>query len=254
MAQYKIYPMELGYFPDHDEGMLTYMKGHGKKGYSPILAYLIQGNGLNIMVDTGPSDSEFAEKYHHTVIKDESMTVPGALKKFGIGVDDIDFLINTHLHWDHTFGNEYFVGKKVYVQKREFDFAMDPWRLFDSSYEHWRTGRIPPWACSIPYFEFVYGDKEIVPGIELVTLPGHSPGSQGVLVDTCDGKYLIAGDCIGSYSCWETEGHIVGAVHSSVKEYLETYEKMDKMGFKMLLPGHDGKVLEHSVYPVENDD
>ena len=98
MSQYKIYPLELGYFPDHDEGMLTYMKGHGKKGYSPILAYLIRGEGVNILVDTGPSDSAFAEKYHHTVAKTEEMTIPGALGKHGLRPDDIDFLINTHLH------------------------------------------------------------------------------------------------------------------------------------------------------------
>ena len=248
MSQYKIYPLELGYFPDHDEGMLTYMKGHGKKGYSPILAYLIRGEGVNILVDTGPSDSEFAEKYHHTVVKTEEMTIPGALGKHGLRPEDLDFLINTHLHWDHTFGNHYFVGKKIYVQKREFDFAMDPWRLFDSSYEHWRTGRTPPWACSIPDFEFVYGDMDVIPGIRLIALPGHSPGSQGVLVDTEKGQYLIAGDCIGSYDCWTAPGHIVGAVHSSISEYLDTYKKMDQMDCQ-ILPGHDGKVLEHDVYP-----
>ena len=125
---------------------------------------------------------------------------------------------------------------------------MDPWRLFDSSYEHWRTGRTPPWACSIPDFEFVYGDMDVIPGIRLIALPGHSPGSQGVLMDTEKGQYLIAGDCIGSYDCWTAPGHIVGAVHSSISEYLDTYKKMDQMDCQ-ILPGHDGKVLEHDVYP-----
>ena len=96
--------------------------------------------------------------------------------------------------------------------------------------------------------EDIYGDMDVIPGIRLIALPGHSPGSQGVLVDTEKGQYLIAGDCIGSYDCWTAPGHIVGAVHSSISEYLDTYKKMDQMDCQ-ILPGHDGKVLEHDVYP-----
>lgn len=39
---------------------------------------------------------------------------------------------------------------------------------------------------------------EFAPGVRLITLPGHSPGSQGVLVDTEKGKCLIAGDLFNS--------------------------------------------------------
>ena len=207
---------------------------HEEPADRPVLGY-IRGERYSLAVDAGNS-RRHVEKFYAALDAAE-LRRP-------------DFTVLTHWHWDHTFGNEHFAGKKVYVQKREFDFAMDPWRLFDTSYEHWRTGRTPPWACSIPYFEFVYGDKEILPGIRLVTLPGHSPGSQGVLVNTEKGEYLITGDCIGSYECWETPGHIVGAVHTSVKEYLDTYAKMERMDCQ-ILPGHDGRVLEHDVYPYE---
>jgi N-acyl homoserine lactone hydrolase len=38
------------------------------------------------------------------------------------------------------------------------------------------------------------GDAEIVPGVRVVTTPGHTPGHQSVLVDTDDGLVVVGGD------------------------------------------------------------
>ena len=39
------------------------------------------------------------------------------------------------------------------------------------------------------------------------------------------------------------------SMHTFTFDYEETFKKMDKIDFKVILPGHDMKVLEHSVYP-----
>ena len=249
MAEYEIYPLEIGYFPDHDRSSITYLKGTGEKHYAPILVFIIKGNGKTILVDTGASDPDFAEKYHHTIIQTEDMKILNALKRIGVTVDDIDFLINTHLHWDHCFNNDLFPGKKIYLQKREFDFAVDPWPVLRPAYEHYKTDRTPPWACSLPYFEFVNGDCEILPGIKLISMPGHSPGSQGVMTDTREGKYLICGDAIPAYEIWEAPGHEMIGIFSDMEAQYNTYKKLDAMGDFRILPGHDKRVLDHSVYP-----
>jgi hypothetical protein len=42
---------------------------------------------------------------------------------------------------------------------------------------------------------------------------------------------------------------VPAGIHVDLREYEETFKKMDKIDFKVILPGHDMKVLEHSVYP-----
>ena len=79
-----------------------------------------------------------------------------------------------------------------------------------------------------------------------------APGSQCVRVNTEDGYYLIAGDTVNIYENWEGNAkyhHVPAGIHVDLREYEETFKKMDKIDFKVILPGHDMKVLEHSVYP-----
>ena len=55
---YKIYPLYLGRFPAYEKSILQMMNGFGVKVDSPAQAYLIQGDGKNILVDTGPGKEE----------------------------------------------------------------------------------------------------------------------------------------------------------------------------------------------------
>ena len=81
--------------------------------------------------------------------------------------------------------------------------------------------------------------------------PGHSPGSQAVLVDTEKGLHVIAGDTVThhlnmdvpkSTSFWP------GPLYVDLKEY---YERLDRLkGFGgMILPGHDSLVFKKVNYP-----
>jgi N-acyl homoserine lactone hydrolase len=93
-------------------------------------------------------------------------------------------VVNTHLHFDHCGGNHLFAGKPIYVQRRELEDART-----QPEYS------IPGWvdAPGVNYVE-VEGDHELVPGIRLVATPGHTPGSQVILVETTDGAVGIVGD------------------------------------------------------------
>jgi N-acyl homoserine lactone hydrolase len=249
MSLYEIYPLEVGYFPDQDQSKVTFLKGAGTKGYSPCIVYVVKGEGVTFLVDTGVPDPEYSEKYFHTVVQPEEMRLLNALKKIDVKLGDIEFVVLTHLHWDHIFNNGLFKGKKMYVQKSEIDFALDPWPIFRHAYEHFKCNLTPHWFESIPDFEYVYGDTDIAPGVKLLHMPGHSPGSQGVLVDTSDGKYLIAGDAIPSYVNWETPGHQMIGVFSSMEDQLNTFKKLENIEGLKVLPSHDGRVLEHECYP-----
>jgi glyoxylase-like metal-dependent hydrolase (beta-lactamase superfamily II) len=242
----------LGLFPDHLMAKLTYNSGFGVELQCPVLAYLIRGEGVSVLVDTGCSEPEWSARYHHTVVQTEDMLILNALAKLGESPESITFLVNTHLHWDHVYNNHRFPGKKIYVQKREIEYALDPYPLNYFSYETAKVGLRSPWIDSIPQFDYAYGDREILPGMRLVALPGHSPGLQGVLVDTEKGKHLIASDCVPSYEVWQGgkhQKHFLGAVHTSVSEYYDSLAKIEAIDPVCILPGHDLRVLDHECYP-----
>lgn len=255
---YEIYPLYLGDLPNHEKSSFTYQLNQGVKINIPFIAFILQGtNGKIILVDTGPCDEEWAKKYHMPIKIPEGMDIITVLEKMGIKPDDIDYIINTHLHWDHCFNNHLFPNKKIYVQEKELHYAINPLEIHRNTYESPQIGLIANWLKTANQFEIVDGDIEIDDGIELVLLPGHSDGLQGVLVNTTDGKYLLANDCINIYESWEGKGklrHILGGLHSDLKAYVATYEKIEKLereqGIK-IIPGHDFKVLEHKTYPIK---
>jgi len=254
MLTYKIFPLHLGQ-QEARPSITTYLQNAGEMKSNPIIAYLITGNGKAILVDTGCGDEEWCIKYHNYVTKiSPEMELLNAIRATGVKPEDVDFIINTHLHHDHCFNNYKLPDKKIYVQKEEIKYAICPDPCQWIYYETAQVGLTPSWIAVMNRFEIVDGDIVLMDGIELVKFSGHTPGSQGVLVNTTDGKYLIAGDVISAYESWEGKGiykHIPVNIHCSVADCYKDFEKIEKLNVSMVLPGHDMRVLEHSVYPVE---
>lgn len=253
MEQFKIIPLKVGEFTGIEKSNLTYQLDPGYKFKAPIIMYLVKGKDKLILVDSGPSDEAWANKYHHGMIQPEEMKPINALKTIGVDIKDIDILVNTHLHWDHSFNNDLFPNAKIYVQRREMQYAISPLPSHYVYYESHQIGMKPKWLNSIDHIIALDGDYDLMPGIKVITIPGHTPGMQGVLVNTAAGNILIASDCCGLFQNWEGQGiykHIPSGIHVNLIEYYKTYEKMDKLT-KFILPGHDPKVFEHKEYPFE---
>ena len=117
-------------------------------------------------------------------------------------------------------------------------------------YEAFQMGLVPPWADACGQFEVIDGDYEIMPGISLVTLPGHTPGSQGVLVECESGNYLISSDFMPYYYLWEDRkfGYpVASGINTSIIEFYDSIKKAVKLTDR-ILPAHDFRVLEKAVY------
>lgn len=98
--------------------------------------------------------------------------------------------------------------------------------------------------------DVIDGDALICDGVQVVLLPGHTPGLQGVLVETKYQHFLIASDTVGVYENWTGSTamkHIPQGIHWDLEGYFRTFEKMERLGVEVL-PSHDMRVLEHNVY------
>ena len=80
---------------------------------------------------------------------------------------------------------------KMQVQQRELDYARSPLKIQKNAYNKDLVFKTEYIALN--------GSAEIADGISVVPTPGHSPGSQSVIVNTAKGPYIIVGDLICLY-------------------------------------------------------
>ena len=239
--QWTIAPLILG-TAIRDKSQALLFRDIGIKFEGPILAWLLMSGDKKILIDTGafgPLERlEVSSRYDQT----PEQTMKYQLGRFNTTFDAITTVINTHLHGDHAGGNAYFTKARFFVQKREMEYAKNPVPIQKRMYALDFTGM---------KFEYLDGDAEIISGIKVILTPGHSPGSQVVLVETTEGAYIIAGDTIshfeqmsipGSDSFWP------GAVYVDLREYCQSLDQLKHLG-GFILPGHDMLVLKKSIYP-----
>ncbi len=111
-------------------------------------------------------------------------SVVDALAGIDMTPGDIDLVINTHLHFDHCGQNAVFAHAACWVQRTELARAkVESRELYD-----W-------FGFMNARFELLDGDTEVLPGLSIVTTPGHTSGHQSVVVSTGAGATeVLIGD------------------------------------------------------------
>ncbi|MGB4407267.1 MAG: N-acyl homoserine lactonase family protein [Sphaerochaeta sp.] len=203
MTKYTIRPLNTGYVPTkplqyhYHHSVAPFLKDlPTEKVALPVFTFLIEGGDKLVLVDTGMSDTERANTYHHPGSwQDPGQDIEGMLKANGYACSDIDIVIFTHLHWDHVGYADKFTNARFIANKREIDFSQNPIPLYYKSYEAPILGIKSPIADL--EIEAVTGEVEIIPGIRVFETFGHSPGHLSVEVDCADGEsYICCGDSI----------------------------------------------------------
>jgi N-acyl homoserine lactone hydrolase len=143
----------------------------------PVYAHVIDHPEGRVLVDTGLTE------LHPAVADMDPRPIP-LNTQADFDVAGIDLVVNTHLHFDHCGGNHLFAGKPIYVQRQELDDALS---RDDYTIREWVEA---PGVRYVP----VDGELELLPGVRLVPTPGHTRGSQVVVVETGGRPEVICGD------------------------------------------------------------
>ncbi|MDP9696411.1 UNVERIFIED_ORG: N-acyl homoserine lactone hydrolase [Arthrobacter globiformis] len=142
----------------------------------PVYVHIIDHPEARVLVDTGMTE------LHPAVADMDPRIFP--LNEQDFDIRGVDIVVNTHLHFDHCGGNHLFADKPIYVQRQELDDARN-----QNDYT------IPEWVDAPgTHYVPVDGEFELLPGLRLLSAPGHTRGSQIIVIDGDQGPTVIAGD------------------------------------------------------------
>lgn len=151
------------------------------------------------------------------------------LAELDLSPQDIDYVINTHLHFDHCGNNYLFKDSKIFANKDHFKFAQE-------------SPNFPSQYFDLPHlkYELLEGEPEIVPGVQAVLTPGHAPFHWSFLLTLKrDGFVLLCSDAIYcqdnlDHDAWGGQAEPEVAKESA-KKLLALADEKDAM----MVYGHD---------------
>jgi len=177
----------------------------------PISAYLLEGPEGCILYDSGchpdamKPQGRWSESFQSRFpwsggVAGEACHLPNRLEQLGLGPDDIDHVVLSHMHSDHAGCVEFFQKSQVIVHQNEYDLALEfhKRRDPDSSYA-WRDTE--QWVNQDMNWRFIEAFEKELPLTENATLlnwgAGHSAGMLGLDVSLDEaGHIILASDAV----------------------------------------------------------
>jgi glyoxylase-like metal-dependent hydrolase (beta-lactamase superfamily II) len=147
---------------------------------------LVRAHGKNILIETG-NGTKWDPKQRAIYGVQDGDPLMDSLARAGVKPDQIDLVINTHLHFDHAGGNTRIVNDRVLptfrharyvVQRGELEHAMNPTERDHASYF---PDNFAPLSKE-GLWDLVEGNTGILPGISVARIPGHNADIQAVII------------------------------------------------------------------------
>jgi len=190
----KLYALTCGWLTGPAGGFVAGEKGRLRV---PVPCFLIDHPRGKVLFDSGmhpQTQTDPAGRLGPLARIFEVHYQPGEEVAARLGTVDVDaakvdYLINSHLHFDHTGGNALLPNATVVVQRREWEAGLDADLSAANSYyaQDYRTGQ---------QVKQVDGEFDLFGDGTIVCLPtyGHTPGHQSLRVQLDSGPVVLTGD------------------------------------------------------------
>jgi len=219
----------------------------GTRVTTPVICFLIAHPRGHVVVDTGVHRGALTDPVGRMGERRASLfrlrsaptdEVMSQLALLGIAPDDVRYVVNSHLHFDHCGGNEFFPHSTFLVQRAEMEAA----RAVLAG----TAMRYNPSAIDFDHpldYQMVDGEHDLFGDGQVVLLPtyGHTPGHQSVRVRS--GK--VADFVLTADACYTRENmdrHVLPNVlwdPAEMSRSLEVLRQLrDRQGATVIY-GHD---------------
>jgi glyoxylase-like metal-dependent hydrolase (beta-lactamase superfamily II) len=154
-------------------------------------SFLVRSSGKTLLIDTGMGNKRGSQ----------GGRLLDSLKQVGVTPDDIDVVMNTHLHVDHVGWNcierdgvyvPTFPNAEYWVAEQEWSFwTSDPDLVAEEG--QYLVSDVLPLGES-PQLKLVDGEAAITPEVSLLPTPGHTPGHSSLAITSAGESAIILGD------------------------------------------------------------
>jgi len=217
-----------------DKSFLVYAKYQGERYEAALKPLLIITDKERILIDTGIG--VLPEKYRkfHTVKRKPKEGLRAQLQSHNLTAEEIDIVINTHLHFDHCGNNKEFRNARFYVQADELRYAYAPDRFQKASY-------IREFFDADVEYVPIQGNRRITKDVSVIPTPGHSIGHQSVVIRK-DGKNCVyCGDAAPLRENLERR-NIPGVLYRS-DQALQSIDRLRSIENAVYIYSHDNEQL-----------
>ena len=162
---------------------------------------LLESDGQTVLIETGQGDKDFEQTRRRGWEPDHGKLIDD-LARNGVQPADVDIVINTHLHNDHTGWNTVqrdddelvttFPNARYYIQRGEWDEAMHPNERTRATYLP--ENLLPVEAAG--QIEFIDGETQITSDITVIETPGHTAEHASVVIANGGESAVYLGDMI----------------------------------------------------------
>ncbi|MEX2934523.1 YtnP family quorum-quenching lactonase [Staphylococcus saprophyticus] len=160
----------------------------------PTHPILIQSNDYNIIIDTGIGSGKLTDKERRNFGAHYESQISEDLKALDLTTADIDYVLMTHLHFDHAAGLTDNEGNSIF-NKAIHVIQQDEWHEFQSPNIRSKSTYWPKnngdFKKRLLLFE---NEIEIVPGIKMIHTGGHSFGHAIITIESQNEKAVHIGD------------------------------------------------------------
>jgi glyoxylase-like metal-dependent hydrolase (beta-lactamase superfamily II) len=177
-----------------------------------------------------------------------------ALAEFETAPEAVDHVVLTHLHYDHAGGVGDYPRAEYVLQQSELDYWSGPWArriarerwlVDEAALDHVRA------AASDGRVRLVDGDADVLPGLSVHLVGGHTAGLQVVRIRTARGHVVVASDAALFYENIENDRPF--ALMHSMPGVYGGFDRVKALadGADLVVAGHDPRVLDR--YPRSSE-
>jgi 4-pyridoxolactonase len=184
----KVYLLDGGQF-QQDQSIITFAIGAGEKVWSQVYSVYVDHPEAKIIIETGMDPDLWSPSLKQVLVpkQEPEQRLDNTLRIIGVKPEDIDVVINTHLHADHCSFNRLFKNATWIVHRNELKEALVP-EPFEITYFR------PCFDVGLET-QLIDKDYNVVNGIEILDTFGHTAGHISVSVETDkSGIFLFTGD------------------------------------------------------------
>ena len=217
----------------------------------PTYCVLLQTDEGYILFDTGSNMHSMEKGYWDENIQELyelkqtlAQNIEIQLASCGVRKEEIKTIVLSHMHFDHTGNLKLFKNAKVYAPKADVEYAKSAFARGDqtAAFGYHKADLDLPVR-----YELIDKDFTIAKGVEVICLPGHSPGVLGLVVHLNSGTVIFPMDAVYTKEIYGPPAKAAGLVFHR-EQYFASIEKVRALAQKYrakVIPAHDSEVFKN---------